>query len=254
MREDKAIFSATGEIRTMNCTNSSSERHKNIQQRSFKSEELKMNQNGLDRREVLSVGKIIMPGSQPIVAIGTSTGGPKALLAILKRIPADFPAAILIVQHMPAGFTKSLANRLNLHVDIHVKEASHAEVIQSGMAYIAPGNYHMRLRKKGFEFEIGLSQEAKEKGHRPSVDILFESLSLLPKLQKIAVVLTGMGSDGAEGVISLKKESEKCIVIAESKETSIVYGMPKAVYLTNHVDYVVGLNQVSSILLKVLGR
>lgn len=179
-----------------------------------------------------------------VVAIGTSTGGPRALQRVLCDLPKQLAAPILIVQHMPAGFTKSLADRLNSIASIRVKEAAHGEIIKDGTVYIAPGNFHMKIQKNGTAIAIELTKEHETNGHRPSVDILFESVSKLEKLNKIAVVLTGMGNDGAEGIKILKRQDPCANVIAESEETAIVYGMPKSAVKTNLVNYVKPLNQV----------
>src|SRR5699024_8776317 len=131
-----------------------------------------------------------------IVAIGTSTGGPKALQSILRKFPKNFPAPIVIVQHMPAGFTKSLAKRLDDICQISVKEATNNEKLQQGTAYIAPGDYHMIINES---YETIIFTDDARDGHRPSVNLLFESLAKLRHINKIAVILTGMGKDGATG-------------------------------------------------------
>jgi len=194
------------------------------------------------------------PHARTIVAVGTSTGGPRALLTLLKGIPADIPAPIVIVQHMPAGFTKSLAERLDHTTDLHVKEAEHGEILQNGHAYIAPGDHHMEVRQVGTAFAIELTKEPKRNGHRPSVDVLFESLAKIQKVNKLAVVLTGMGSDGAKGIKQMKKADSKTVVIAEDKETSVVYGMPKAAVLTNCVDHIAHLQQISGTILNLVRK
>ncbi|PAV30019.1 chemotaxis response regulator protein-glutamate methylesterase [Virgibacillus profundi] len=180
-----------------------------------------------------------------VVAIGTSTGGPRALQAVLTALPADFNAPILIVQHMPAGFTKSLAVRLNLIAPIRVKEAEHGETLKDNTAYIAPGNYHMLAKSDGNSIVIELNKDSPLYGHRPAVDLVFKSVGDLKNRNKIAVILTGMGSDGSEGIKYLRKTDPNTVVIAETEETSIVYGMPKAAVKTKCVNYVVPLNQVS---------
>jgi len=187
------------------------------------------------------------PHAKSIVAIGTSTGGPKALLTVLKTVPKDFPAPLVIVQHMPAGFTKSLAERLDHSSAIHVKEAEHGEILQDGYAYIAPGDYHFEVKQVGTAMAVNLTQAPKVNGHRPSVDVLFNSLANVQSVNKLAVVLTGMGSDGAKGIKALKRTDSKTIIIAEDKETSVVYGMPKAAVLTNCVDHIAKLQQISEI-------
>lgn len=187
-----------------------------------------------------------------LIAIGTSTGGPRALQKVLMQLPKDLPAPVVIVQHMPQGFTKSLATRLNTLCQVEVKEAENGEVLQKGAVYIAPGDYHMTVRKVGMSLAIQLNQSPHRMGHRPSVDVLFESLSDLSNYETYAVILTGMGSDGARGLDRLKQEAENVVAIAESSESSVVYGMPKAAFQTNQVDYVVHLNDVSSIVMKLI--
>jgi len=188
-----------------------------------------------------------------IVTIGTSTGGPKALQQVLTSLPGDFPSPILIVQHMPAGFTKSLANRLDSLAHIHVKEAVHGERIKNGVAYIAPGNFHMKIHSAGTAHTIELTKDLHQNGHRPAVDVLFGSIANI-KINKIAVVLTGMGSDGANGLKMIREQDEKAVMIAEAEETSVVYGMPKAAVMTNHVDYIVPLPQIGEIITKMIKR
>ncbi|WP_035179071.1 protein-glutamate methylesterase/protein-glutamine glutaminase [Alkalihalobacterium bogoriense] len=184
-------------------------------------------------------------GTQKIIAIGTSTGGPKALQQVLKEIKANIAAPILIVQHMPAGFTKSLATRLNSLSSISVKEAEHHDILQNGSAYIAPGGKHLKLQKKGSTISIVLDESDVRRGHRPSVDVMYESLATIPHLTKMAVIMTGMGSDGTEGLHELKK-SGNCYAVAESEETSIVFGMPKAAILSKNVDEVVNLADIAA--------
>ncbi|MBU9714533.1 protein-glutamate methylesterase/protein-glutamine glutaminase [Evansella tamaricis] len=179
-----------------------------------------------------------------IVAIGTSTGGPKALQKILPKINGDFPAPILIVQHMPKGFTKSLSERLNSISQITVKEAEDGEVLKKGIAYIAPGGSHLKIKKIGTSIAVHLDQTPLMSGHRPSVDTMFYSIAEVKNQDVMAVVLTGMGSDGMKGLMELRKNN-RTIVIAESKETAVVFGMPRAVIESNQVDKIVPLDQVS---------
>lgn len=180
-----------------------------------------------------------------IVAIGTSTGGPKALHEVITKLPKNFCAPILIVQHMPPGFTKSLAERLNSLSEIEVKEASHGEEIKSGIAYIAPGGFHLTVKNSSGKLLIQLDESAPKSGHRPSVDVMFESLSQLKGYQIISVIMTGMGKDGSEGLVALKKNGN-CYCIAESEESSVVFGMPKAAIQTNMVDEVVHLKDIAA--------
>ncbi|WP_330949016.1 protein-glutamate methylesterase/protein-glutamine glutaminase [Virgibacillus sp. MG-45] len=190
--------------------------------------------------------------SKSIVAIGTSTGGPRAIQRVLTELPKNIAAPVVIVQHMPAGFTRSLADRLNSLTQVRVKEATHGEILHNGTVYIAPGDYHMRIRQVGTTYAIELSQDALISGHRPSVDVLFESISTLTKLNKIAIVLTGMGSDGANSIKLMKEKDPNTVIIAESEESAVVYGMPKAAVKTNSVNYIVHLHQIGETICKLL--
>ncbi|WP_372631731.1 chemotaxis protein CheB [Cohnella sp.] len=163
-----------------------------------------------------------------IVAIGTSTGGPRALHEVLTGIPADFPAPILVVQHMPPKFTHSLAQRLDSFCGIHVREATDGEQIETATAYIAPGGRHMSLAKDASgKYRIKLSNEGPRSGHMPSVDVLFESLIGHRQLKRHAVLMTGMGSDGAKGMKALLDDGAQT-TIAEAEQTCVVYGMPRS--------------------------
>jgi two-component system, chemotaxis family, protein-glutamate methylesterase/glutaminase len=187
--------------------------------------------------------------SQKLICIGTSTGGPRALQNVLTKLPATLDAAVLIVQHMPAGFTKSLATRLDTLCAISVKEACDGDVVQKGTAYIAPGGYHMKTKQVGANIVICLDQSEARNGHRPAVDVLFESISEINQYMKIAVIMTGMGSDGSKGLVTLKKNGT-VKAIAESQETSIVFGMPKAAIATNLVDEVQDVENIAQTILK----
>lgn len=190
--------------------------------------------------------------SKKVVLIGTSTGGPRALQEVITRIPKDIQAPILIVQHMPAGFTKSLATRLDQLSAINVKEAEHGDILKNGWAYIAPGGYHMKLRKVGTAYGIMLDQEEPPRsGHRPSVDVMYEDASSFTDFDKIAVIMTGMGYDGSKGLIELKKKGN-VIAIAESADTCIVYGMPKAAVETQLVDEVADVDDIAQTIMKYL--
>lgn len=190
--------------------------------------------------------------SKKIILIGTSTGGPRALQEVITKIPANADAPILIVQHMPAGFTKSLAARLDQLSEIHVKEAEQGDLLQKGTAYIAPGGYHLKLRKVGSAFAVVLdNQEPPRAGHRPSVDVLFEDVSQYSEFDKIAVIMTGMGYDGSKGLVSLKKTGN-VTAIAESAETCIVYGMPKAAVETQLVDEVADVDDIARTIMKYM--
>lgn len=182
-----------------------------------------------------------------IIAVGTSTGGPRALQQVLTDLPKhERVPPILIVQHMPATFTKSLAERLNLLVPIRVKEANHGDVLTDNTAYIAPGNRHMTIHEVGLSYTIELTDEAPRQGHRPSVDTLFESLALLKRVNKVALILTGMGSDGALGIKDLKTRDINALIVAESEESAIIYGMPKAAINTGQVDTTLHIDDIGT--------
>lgn len=191
---------------------------------------------------------------QKIVAIGTSTGGPRALQQVMREIPHDFPAPIVIVQHMPPKFTRSLAQRLNSCSTIQVVEAEHNQRLATGTAYIAPGGYHMIVEEEsGHQYKIKLTSEEPRMGHRPSVDRLFESLLPCTRLERYAVIMTGMGSDGAKGMKALK-ESGALATIAESEETCVVYGMPRSAVELKGVDYILPLHQIAPKLVELVSR
>ncbi|MCG1020668.1 protein-glutamate methylesterase/protein-glutamine glutaminase [Sutcliffiella horikoshii] len=181
-----------------------------------------------------------------LVCIGTSTGGPRALQAILTKLPKSFPAPVFIVQHMPKHFTKSLASRLDSMSAITVVEALHNQTVEAGTAYIAPGDFHMEVIEHRGKLVIQLLDSAPLKGHRPSVDVLFASIGKLANHQKVAVILTGMGNDGTAGLMQMKEKSAGCtLALAESEGTSVVFGMPKAAIRTGFVDEVLDLNDVA---------
>ncbi len=183
--------------------------------------------------------------TKKIVCIGTSTGGPRALQQVLTGLPKEMDAPLLIVQHMPPGFTKSLAVRLNSLSQIEVKEAEEGEILRKGIAYIAPGGKHLMVKKIGNSLAVHLDQSPTKNGHRPAVDVLFESVSKLSDYAKIAVIMTWMGSDVTEGLKELKSSGE-VFSIAESEETSIVFGMPKSAIATHRVDIVANLDEIAT--------
>lgn len=184
-----------------------------------------------------------------LVAIGSSTGGPRALQSVLTRLPSDFPAPILIVQHMPPKFTLSLAQRLDSLSRIRVVEAADGEHVHPGTAYIAPGGMHMRLVRDR-QYRIRLTMEEPRAGHRPSVDVLFESLLSFDSLQLHAVLLTGMGSDGAQGMLKLKRQAS-ANTIAQSEESCVVYGMPRCAVELNCVDHILPVEEVAEKLIQL---
>jgi two-component system, chemotaxis family, protein-glutamate methylesterase/glutaminase len=179
-----------------------------------------------------------------LILIGTSTGGPRALQEVITKLPEKIDAPIVVVQHMPPGFTQSLANRLHSLSKVSVKEAVHNETLRKGTVYIAPGGFHLRLNEKRGQAYLTIDKEPPVGGHRPAVNALFESAAKLNNYHKVAVIMTGMGSDGTSGIIELKNAGHTT-VIAEAEESCIVYGMPKAAVLTKKVDEVVHLESIA---------
>lgn len=187
-----------------------------------------------------------------IIAIGTSTGGPRALQEVLPYLPADIPAAVLVVQHMPPGFTKSLSARLDTVSKINVKEAEEGDQLKPGWAYIAPGDYHMVLKNisKG-NYIININKDSPVRGHRPSVDKTMFSVAESGHGSIIAVIMTGMGNDGSEGMLKIKKAGGK--TIAQDESTCVVYGMPKAAVNIGAVDTIVPLYNITKEIIKIMG-
>lgn len=188
-----------------------------------------------------------------LIVIGTSTGGPRALQEVLPNISPDINAPVLIVQHMPKGFTKSLADRLDNISQIRVMEAEDGQYIKNGCAYIAPGGFHLRIRENvGRKFKIELDGNKNVSGHRPSVDALFESVSNCKVKKVIAVIMTGMGSDGSKGLADIKSNLNS-VTIAEDESTCVVYGMPKSAVMTGKVDKIIPLVGISHEINRLMG-
>jgi two-component system, chemotaxis family, protein-glutamate methylesterase/glutaminase len=203
-------------------------------------------------KPVQNSGSWNMHSGKKLILIGTSTGGPRALQEVVTKIPKRVSAPILIVQHMPAGFTKSLATRLDNLSDITVKEAENGDILKPGVAYIAPGGYHMKLQKVGMSVGIKLDNvEAPRGGHRPAVDVMYESASELADYDKLAVIMTGMGSDGTKGLQRLKSTGN-VRAISESANTCVVYGMPKAAYETGLIDDVEDVDDIANAIMKYI--
>ncbi|MFS0782282.1 protein-glutamate methylesterase/protein-glutamine glutaminase [Bacillus sp. 1P06AnD] len=213
------------------------------------SQDVRLSYSKMELKERLVPEDGIQMNNRKLVAIGTSTGGPRALQSVLTMLPKDFSLPIVIVQHMPPGFTKSLASRLDQLSEISVKEAEDGDVLEKGTAYLAPGGYHLKVEGNGTILKIALSKDEVRNGHRPSVDVMFESISLVKHLSTIAVVMTGMGSDGTKG-LALIKENQPAVCIAESEETSIVFGMPKSVIGAKLADTVEHVENIADAILR----
>lgn len=179
-----------------------------------------------------------------IVSIGTSTGGPPALQTVLTALPRNFPVGIVLVQHMPATFTKSLAERLNSLCQISVKEAEDGEPINPGVAYVAPGDRHLTVRKTLTRSVAVLSNTPDNLLHKPSVDVLMSSVAESHGNTAIGVIMTGMGSDGVQGIRAMKAKGAD--IIAQNEESCIVYGMPRSVVDAGLANTVAPLDQISA--------
>jgi two-component system chemotaxis response regulator CheB len=187
-----------------------------------------------------------------VVAIGVSTGGPQAMEYLLSQLPGDFPGAIVVVQHMPEGFTEMFARRLDEICPLHVKEAQSGDVLQPGRVLISPGSRHLKVKRLPMGDIVVLSDEARVNGHRPSADVLLRSVAEEFKAQAVGLLMTGMGDDGAEGLGAIKREGG--MTIAQNEESCVVFGMPKAAIERGYAIRVVGLEVLGSTLLTICGR
>ncbi|MGE5314494.1 MAG: protein-glutamate methylesterase/protein-glutamine glutaminase [Acidobacteriota bacterium] len=188
-----------------------------------------------------------------VVALGISTGGPFSLQKIIPMLPKEFPLPILIVQHMPPKFTKSLSDRLNGMSQITVKEAEHGETIRPGTAYIAQGGFHMKAVRSGASAPvISISEQPATTLHRPSVDVMMESAVQAYNRNVLGVIMTGMGHDGLEGLRLIKARNGYCL--AQNEDTCVVYGMPKSAVDAGLADSIVPLEQIPEALVKLTGR
>ena len=180
-----------------------------------------------------------------IIAIGASTGGTEAIASILKALTEDAPG-ILIVQHIPPVFSRMFAERMNATTRLNVKEAQGGEYMERGQVFIAPGDRHMKIRKVGERYKIECFAGEKVNGHCPSVDVLFESVARVAGEKATGVILTGMGHDGARGLLSMRKAGAK--TIGQDEKTSVVYGMPRVAYNIGAVAKQVGLDKIPGLL------
>ncbi|AHH09518.1 Protein-glutamate methylesterase [Borrelia parkeri SLO] len=185
-----------------------------------------------------------------IVVIGISTGGPAALKAILPEIPKNFPVPIIIVQHMPKGFTTEFAKSLNKICKLSVKETSNKEILQKGFIYISSGGYHTRINKINEKYQIEVFDAENVNGHKPSIGVLFKSISENVKEKAIALIMTGMGSDGSREIGEIKKAGG--LTIAQDEKSSVVFGMPKIAIEENNIDYIVSISHVVKLLKAIL--
>lgn len=203
-----------------------------------------------DYKEIKKESYISTGFKSDLVAIGVSTGGPRALQKVIPFIPESTKASFLVVQHMPAGFTKSLAERLNSISKVEVKEAEDGELIKNGVVYIAPGDRHLKVSIKLNKRYINLDNGDLVTGHKPSVDAMFQSISDNKIENIVAVIMTGMGTDGTKGLLEIKDNIKKVYSIGQNKETSVVYGMPKSAFEAGIIDHETDLENIIKSILK----
>ncbi len=185
--------------------------------------------------------------TEKIIVLGASTGGTEAIRLLLRNLPSRMPG-IAIVQHMPEGFTKSFANSLNANSELEVKEAEDGDRLYQGRVLIAPGNHHMLLKRNGKEYSVEVKEGPLVNRHRPSVDVLFRSAARYAGQNATGIILTGMGADGAKGLLELKDAGAN--TIAQDQQTSVVFGMPKEAIKLGAADEILGIDAIAPFLIK----
>lgn len=194
-----------------------------------------------------AVSSLLTVTTDKVVAVGASTGGTEALRQLLEPMPPDCPG-LVIVQHMPDQFTSAFAKRLNQLCRIEVKEAEQGDRVQQGRALIAPGNRHLRVRRTGGHYQVELLDGGRVSGHKPSVDVLFQSVARAAGENAIGVLLTGMGEDGADGLLRMKQAG--AATMAQNEASCVVFGMPRAAIQRGAVDEVVPLTALAEAVLR----
>ncbi len=202
---------------------------------------------------IIKSGTVAVPAMAPgggtpsgLIALGASTGGTEATSFILKQLPANIPGMV-IVQHMPPVFTKMYAERLNRETKLNVKEAEENDIIRPGHAFVAPGDSHIQVIKDGTQMRIHCTNTEKVNGHRPSVDVMFDSVAKFADRSTTAIILTGMGQDGANGMLKLRKRG--AYTIGQDEASSVVYGMPMVAYKLGGVVRQAPLDTIAQTLL-----
>lgn len=196
----------------------------------------------------VKVSQALIKTTDKVVILGASTGGTQAIERVLRGLPANSPG-IVIVQHMPAGFTKAFAKRLDDICELEVKEAADGDSVTNGKVLIAPGNQHMLIKRSGARYFVEVKDGPLVGHHRPSVDVLFQSAAVYVGANAIGVMLTGMGHDGAQGMLKMKQAG--AVNICQDEASCIVYGMPKAAIEIGAADHVVSLDNVADQILRV---
>ncbi|MCL1865951.1 MAG: chemotaxis response regulator protein-glutamate methylesterase [Oscillospiraceae bacterium] len=197
------------------------------------------------RQTMLDVSR----NTNKVIAIGASTGGTDAIQVVVENLPKTTPG-IVIVQHMPAGFTKMYADRLNRVCNMEVKEAEDGDIVRQGLIIVGAGGYHLRLKSNGIGYRVESRQGEKVSGHCPSVDVLFDSVAATAKSNALGVILTGMGADGAKGLLNMKNSG--AFTIGQDQNTCVVYGMPMVAYNMGGVTKQAPLQNIAGILMEKL--
>lgn len=200
---------------------------------------------------LVSSGSSMLKTTDTIIAIGASTGGTEALRAVLEVLPPNTPP-IIVTQHMPERFTKTFADRLNQLCRISVKEAEDGDSVLPGHALIAPGSYHMALVRSGARYSVKLNQDPPVNRHRPSVDVMFDSVARYAGANAIGVILTGMGGDGAKGMLAMKQAG--AYTIAQDEASCVVFGMPKEAIKLGCVDKILSLDDIPAAMITYANR
>lgn len=197
------------------------------------------------------VHSAMLKTTDTIIAIGASTGGTEALRDILEVLPPNTPP-IIITQHMPERFTKHFADRLEQICQIHVKEAEEGDSVLPGQALIAPGGFHMELRRSGARYQVHINQDPPVNRHRPSVDVMFRSVAEIAGSNSLGVILTGMGNDGAAGMLAMKQAG--AYTMAQDEDSCVVFGMPKEAIKAGGVDKILPLGEIPTAMLERVSR
>lgn len=205
--------------------------------------------NNQEKKEIPEIVPLREPGKIEVIAIGISTGGPNALREVFAKIDPNLAQPILVVQHMPAGFTAEFANSLNQICPLEVKEAKDGDLVKPGRILIAPGSMHMLVEQRSLATIVRLSDAPLCNGHRPSVDILFESVAKCYQNKALGVIMTGMGRDGALQLAEMRKQG--AWTLGQDEESSIVYGMPKVAYEYGGVQRQVSLSEMADAISKL---
>lgn len=203
----------------------------------------------LSQRPAGSGRPFSLNANNTIIAIGASTGGTEATLQVLKDLPPDTPG-IVVTQHMPEGFTRMYADRLNHLCQMNVKEAQTGDVVERGQVLIAPGDLQMKVVRTGSRYTVNCYSGEKVSGHRPSVDVLFQSVADTAGASSVGIIMTGMGRDGADGLLKMKKKG--AFTIGQDAESCVVYGMPMVAYNIGAVTVQTSCSNISNVLLKHL--